>query len=66
MSLMTYWNKKVKKLDWSDIALLKLYVAAVVLLIAKLWTPLLSLDWYWYLVIAVLAGAKPVYTFYIK
>jgi len=36
---------------------------AVGLMIAKLWDPLLSLNWYIYLIIAVLASIKPLVTF---
>ncbi|MCJ7443867.1 MAG: hypothetical protein MUO26_04950 [Methanotrichaceae archaeon] len=50
MMNFTEWaNNKVKKLTWVDIGLIKLSVAAFVLMIAKLWSPLLSLglelDW---------------------
>ena len=34
------------------------------LMIAKLWEPILYLDWYWYLVIAILALIKPIMTFF--
>ncbi|MFH1439657.1 MAG: hypothetical protein ABIG89_03760 [Candidatus Woesearchaeota archaeon] len=51
---------KIKKFDFWDIPLIKIATGAFVLMIAKLWAPLLSLDWYWYLVIAVIASIKPV------
>ena len=66
MSLITFWNKIIKKLDWSDIALIKISVAASILMVAKLWAPLLSLDWYWYGIIFVLTAIKPLYVAYIK
>jgi hypothetical protein len=34
------------------------------LMIAKIWEPILYLDWYWYLIIALLAGIKPMMTFW--
>ncbi len=61
-----WMNAKVKKLDWTDIALVKIAVAAAVLFIAKLWAPILSLNWYWYLIICIIAAAKPIYTAYFK
>ena len=61
MGLTTWTDSKVKKLRWIDIKLIQLYVAAFVLMLAKLWKPLLSLDWYWYALIAVLAIIIPVY-----
>jgi len=44
-----------------DIKLIQLSSAALVLMIAKIWKPLLNLDWYWYGVIFVLAMIKPIY-----
>ncbi|KPL18335.1 MAG: hypothetical protein AMJ92_08585 [candidate division Zixibacteria bacterium SM23_81] len=60
MSLGTWANSRIKKCNLLDIQLLKLGVAGFVLMIAKLWKPLLSLEWYWYAIIALLAGIKPV------
>ena len=34
------------------------------LMLAKLWDPILGLDWYWYLIIALLAAIKPIMTFW--
>ena len=34
------------------------------LMSAKLWKPILYLDWYWYLVIFLLAVIKPLMTFW--
>ena len=36
---------------------------AVGLMLAKLWDPILSLNWYVYLIIAVTASIKPLITF---
>jgi len=47
-------NEKLKKLTCVDIGATKLCVASFVLMLAKLWPPILSLEWYWYgLVFAV-------------
>ena len=61
MSFGIWVNSKVKNLSWVDIQFMKLSVAGSVLMIAKLWQPVLSLDWYWYAVIGVLAAIKPTY-----
>lgn len=53
------WDKKIKKMTWCDIKLIKLSTAAFVLMVAKLWAPILSLEWYWYLAIALVAMIKP-------
>jgi len=52
------------KADWIDILLIKLGVFAFTLMIAKLWKPILSLDWYWYLIISLVAVIKPLKTFF--
>ena len=61
MSFGTWADSKVKNLGWVDVQLIKFSVMGCVLMIAKLWEPLLSLDWYWYAVIFVLAAIRPVY-----
>jgi len=66
MSLITYWNKRIKMLDWADIGLIKFSVAGLILMIAKLWKPLLSLDWYWYGLICLLTAIRPFYKTYLK
>lgn len=52
------------KAGWVDIALTKIAVFAFALLIAKLWTPILSLDWYWYFAVWILAAIKPLNAFF--
>ena len=47
-----------------DIRLAVLVGLAFGLMNAKLWEPILYLDWYWYLVIALLASIKPMMTFF--
>ena len=59
MSLFDWINENIKKCVWYDISLIKLSTAAFILMVAKLWAPILALEWYWYLLIAVLAGIKP-------
>lgn len=61
MSFGTWVNSKIKKMNWTDIQFMKLSVAGFILMIAKLWEPLLSLDWYWYAIIGMLAAIKPAY-----
>ena len=61
MSFGAWADSKIKKCNWIDIQFIKLSVAGCVLMIAKLWEPLLSLDWYWYAVIFMLAAIKPAY-----
>jgi hypothetical protein len=61
MGFMDWMDSKTKNLDGLDIGLLKLSVFFFTLMLAKLWAPLLSLEWYWYALVFVLAGIKPTY-----
>jgi len=61
VSFKSLVDSKIKKCDLIDIKLIQLSSAAFILIIAKFWKPLLSLDWYCYGVIFVLAMIKPIY-----
>ncbi len=52
------------KIGWFDVSLTKLAVFGATLMLAKLWPPVLSLEWYWYLIIWVLAAIRPLATVY--
>jgi len=61
---MGFWkwaNAKAKKMSALDVGLVKISVFFFALLLAKLWPPLLSLDWSWYALVFVLAALKPIY-----
>jgi len=64
MNFTKWADNKIGKLTWIDIWLTKLSVAAFVLMIAKLWSPLLSLDWYWYALIFVMLAIIPFKNFW--
>ncbi|MBU0980367.1 MAG: hypothetical protein KJ709_06155 [Nanoarchaeota archaeon] len=59
MGFSTWMDGKIKKMRWFDVSLVKLGTAAIILMIAKLWAPLLSLDWYWYLILFIVFAIKP-------
>ena len=61
MGFRTWADSKVKTMSWVDLKLAQLSAVFFFLMIAKLWEPLLSLDWYWYAIIAVLVAVKPTY-----
>jgi len=61
MGFKDWMDLKTKKLDWMDIGLVKVSVFFFALMLAKFWAPLLSLEWYWYALVFVLAGIKPTY-----
>jgi len=59
MSFTTWTDSKVKNLNWTDFGFIKLSILAFALMLAKLWQPILALDWYWYAIVFVLACIKP-------
>lgn len=59
MGFIIWSDEKIKKLDVIDIQFIKLSAMAFILLVAKLWPPLLNLEWYWYALILILAVIKP-------
>ena len=55
------FNKIINyKADYVDVLLAETGAMAFVLLFAKYWSPLLSLNWYWYFIIGIGAAYKPV------
>jgi hypothetical protein len=64
---LTKWgDNKIKKLNCCDMQFIKISVAGFTLMVAKLWSPLLSLEWYWYGLIFVFASIKPLMTIFKK
>ncbi|MDD5086593.1 MAG: hypothetical protein PHV16_02475 [Candidatus Nanoarchaeia archaeon] len=66
MGLFEFLNSRIKGLDWTDMALTKLAVFAFALMIAKLWTPILGLEWHWYLIAWLVFAIKPIYSTFKK
>ena len=64
MKCKKWMDKKIKKFDVFDYQFVKISVIAFTLMIAKLWQPILSLEWYWYSIIFVLATIKPIIKFF--
>ncbi|MDD4050232.1 MAG: hypothetical protein PHX47_04485 [Candidatus ainarchaeum sp.] len=54
-----YFNKKIKKYNWTDIALIKLSVLFFTLMLAKLCPNILSLEWYVYLILFIIFAILP-------
>lgn len=66
MSVFDYANKGIRKMNVVDMSLTKLAVFAFALMLAKIWDPILSLDWYFYAIIWVVAAIVPLYNFFKK
>ncbi len=52
-----WYRNKMERLNGWDMAMVKLAVAGFVLLVAKFWSNILSLDWYWYLLLFIVPYA---------
>ena len=59
MSFFMWIEGKIRRFHWYDISLIKLSTAAFTLMVAKFWPPLLSLEWQWYALIAILVAIPP-------
>jgi len=51
------------KFPFIDLRLAGLVGFSAAMLIATLWPPILSVDWYWWVILFVLAAVKPISTF---
>jgi len=60
MGFFKWSNSKIKNLKWYDMSLVKLSVVAITLMLVRLWSPLASLNWYWYAILFVLFAIKPI------
>ena len=66
MKFIDWANSRIKKLKVIDVQFIKLSSMAFALMVAKLWTPLLSLEWYWYAVFFILLAIVPFYKVFKK
>jgi len=66
MDLINEMNKKVKGMDIWDIGLTKLSVFFAALFVASILPAVASLEWYIYLVLALVLGARPLYRYLSK
>ncbi|MBN2567309.1 hypothetical protein JXB02_04465 [Candidatus Woesearchaeota archaeon] len=55
MGILSWVEKGARRMHWHHMSLLKLSVLAFALMAAKLWPPLLSLPWWAYGIVFVLA-----------
>ena len=57
--MYSWANKQLKKYDLVDIKLIQIAAFVFALLVAKFWSQILSLDWYWYVLVIVIALIRP-------
>ncbi|MFH2020921.1 MAG: hypothetical protein ABIJ34_05875 [archaeon] len=56
---MKWLESKIHKMKWYDMSLVKLSVFSFALLVAKLWSPILGFEWYWYGIVFLVAMVRP-------
>lgn len=62
---MKKWlEKKMKNLEWYDLSLIKLSSVVFGLFLASVIPGILSLSWYWYLIIFIVLALIPGYKAY--
>lgn len=57
MPLITWLDKRVARMNWMDVALLKICVIAFALMVAKLWPVILTPHWAFFAILFLLAYA---------
>ena len=60
MGFIQWRESKIRKMKWYDISLIKLASIAFGLLLAKFYAPILGFDWYWYVIVIILAAILPI------
>ncbi len=66
MSFKSFFNDKVKKLDWLDVALIKWSCIAFGVILALLIPALTEISIWWFVAIAIFLAIRPIYRSYIK
>ena len=66
MSFISFMNERVKRLNIIDVKLAQGAAIFVGLVIVKLLPQIMEISIWWFIILAVLFGLRPVYVFYLK
>ncbi len=66
MSWLDYWNRKVRTLTIVDLKLIQVGSMALILIFAKLVPQIMSLNIWWFVAVAIICCARPLYVFWIR
>lgn len=65
-----YWNKKIKKMDFWDVGLIKWSTAAFILFVITIWPAVMnlvhSINPWWFFIAFVIFVIRPFYRIYLK
>ncbi len=66
MSMIDYWNRKVKKFTIFDVKLIQGAAMAFALIIVKFFPQIMSLSVWWFVAFAVVCALRPAYAIWVK
>ena len=66
MSVIDYWNRKVKKFTIFDVKLIQGAAMALALIIVKVFPQIMSLSIWWFVAFAVVCALRPAYAIWVK
>lgn len=66
MSMIDYWNRKVKKFTIFDVKFAQGAAMAFVLIIVKFFPQIMSLSIWWFVAFGVVCALRPAYVMWIK
>lgn len=64
--IIDFFNARVKRLDIYDIKLAQGASMCVMLVIARLYPPLMDISIRWFVIIGIILAIRPAYAFYFK
>ncbi len=66
MSMIEYWNRKVKKFTIFDVKLVQGAAMAFAVIIVKFFPQIMSLSIWWFVAFAVVCALRPAYAMWFK
>ncbi len=66
MSMIDYWNHKVKKFTIFDVKLVQGAAMAFALIIVKFFPQIMNLSVWWFVAFAVVCALRPAYAMWVK
>jgi hypothetical protein len=66
MSLTSYTDEKIKKLDWTDMSLVKASCFAFGIILARLIPWLMEINIWWIVAVWIILSVKPLFKFFAK
>lgn len=65
-NIINFFNVRVKRLKIYDIKLAQGAAMCVILVIAKLYPPLMNVGLWWFVIVGIILALRPMYAFFVK